>query len=395
MKKIFAVVLLACCIFLTACSDIKPYQKGIPLISKELEVAKKGYYTTARSFLDPKLQEAYDLLDQEIYHIQTSVKVTGISPEEIKKLVEYYKADNPQVFWLSGDYGYEYNIFTKSISGISLNYFYTDENGNDITYTGEMIEQMNLQIEAEAALILSSITPEMSEYDKVKYLHDYLARNVVYDDTAAFQHNLYGALVEKRAVCDGYTYAMMYLLSQLGMESRIAYGVSVDGVSHAWNIVKIEGEYYHLDITWDIPPTEIPMILYTNFNIDDETAKQRRVILSPAEGTTSEEFDYYVPIPACTATQYNYFYYNQLLIQGYSNGGVDHFLDILEHAVENRITEVQVLFETATDFQAFMNDVTSGTNPKFQRFPYSNGSWKINVATSEVENLAMFQFQYY
>lgn len=117
---------------------------------------------------------------------------------------------------------------------------------------------------------------------------------MVYDLNAPYAHNAYGALVDGKAVCDGYTKAFQYLLQRVGIQSFMVTGIG-NGVKHAWNIVRIDGKYYNVDLTWDDQKSDI---IYTYFNITDEEIKSLSHILDKE----SEGF-----APVCTSTDANYF----------------------------------------------------------------------------------------
>lgn len=106
------------------------------------------------------------------------------------------------------------------------------------------------------------------EFQREWILHDLLCQQVVYDAEAEHQHTAYGALVEGRAVCDGYAKAMTLLLRLSGMECGVVRGsVLKTGGSHAWNLVKVDGAYTWLDVTNDDQPA---MMTYFFFNLTDE-----------------------------------------------------------------------------------------------------------------------------
>lgn len=113
------------------------------------------------------------------------------------------------------------------------------------------------EFEANTKEALACVTDGMSDYAKATALHDYLALNIAYDydnyqanTIPADSYNAYGALVNGVAVCEGYALAYKYLLSEVGIE---AYMVKSVQMNHAWNMVKIDGKYYHVDVTWDDP----------------------------------------------------------------------------------------------------------------------------------------------
>ena len=98
-----------------------------------------------------------------------------------------------------------------------------------------------------------------SEYEQVKYLHDWIIDNFEYDTTYQKSdiHNIYGALYHKKVVCEGYARTFKYILDGLGIENVLISGTATNSnnltESHAWNYVKIDGKWYAVDVTWDDP----------------------------------------------------------------------------------------------------------------------------------------------
>lgn len=113
------------------------------------------------------------------------------------------------------------------------------------------------------ALLDGIVSPSMSEYEKVKAIHDYLVIHVNYDyenlsagtlPDSAFTAD--GALLMHSAVCEGYAKAFSLLCDLSGVENTLVYGTADDGTgvqSHAWNQVRIDGAWYNMDVTWDDP----------------------------------------------------------------------------------------------------------------------------------------------
>lgn len=103
---------------------------------------------------------------------------------------------------------------------------------------------------------LNEIETGKSDVEKVLYLHNMLAENVVYakklpDETyESTAYTAYGAIVKESAVCDGYTYAFDLISKYLNID---AMRVSNQKNTHAWNAVKIDGEWYFVDVTCDDP----------------------------------------------------------------------------------------------------------------------------------------------
>ena len=126
-------------------------------------------------------------------------------------------------------------------------YYYT------VTYTAEyyLTSDQEIELDTKIATILNGLNIyDKTDLEKLSAVYAYLCENVIYDESAENCFTAYGALVEGKAVCQGYALAMMRLLNALNVTADVAIGTS-GGVNHMWNVVKIDGEYFLLDSTWD------------------------------------------------------------------------------------------------------------------------------------------------
>ena len=89
----------------------------------------------------------------------------------------------------------------------------------------------------------------LCEYEKAREVHNYLIRNVQYDFSDN-SYKSYGALVESRAVCQGYALAYREILLHLEIPCNVYIGTAGDGL-HAWNLITVNGIGYFVDVTWD------------------------------------------------------------------------------------------------------------------------------------------------
>lgn len=152
--------------------------------------------------------------------------------------------------------------------------------------TVELSSSINANNEAQK-IVSSIIDPNMSEYERVKAIHDWIVINVQYDyaglqnnSISRSAYNADGALLYKLAVCEGYAEAFHLLCAKAGVQSYMMYGEagnSVDGWdSHAWNVVRIDGQWYQIDCTWDDPLVNGAVVTgrgnlsYTYFLLTDE-----------------------------------------------------------------------------------------------------------------------------
>ncbi|WP_026669353.1 transglutaminase domain-containing protein [Butyrivibrio sp. AE3006] len=107
-----------------------------------------------------------------------------------------------------------------------------------------------------------TISKKMSDYEKVKAVHNWMIRNISYDYKNYLKgtlprkvYTVEGALLDKKCVCQGYALAFKKLMDEYGVACVVVRGMTTGG-GHAWNMVKIGGKWYHIDVTWDDPITD-------------------------------------------------------------------------------------------------------------------------------------------
>ena len=118
------------------------------------------------------------------------------------------------------------------------------------------------------------VTPGMSEYEQVKAFHDWLVNNTQYDLTfSETSYDTAGPLLYGRAVCDGYAKALDLLCYLSGIDCVRINGEATNSSGntggHAWNKVKIDGQWYNIDVTWDDPVSSRPVLRYDYFLVSD------------------------------------------------------------------------------------------------------------------------------
>ena len=113
---------------------------------------------------------------------------------------------------------------------------------------------------------------QCSDFQKEKAIHDYIAMTVKYKDTEApYSHEAPGAVLYQIGVCEGIAKAFKYLSDQLGLQSVVVFGASNEQGNeggHAWNLVKVNGVFYHIDTTFDTTISS-SCIRYDYFNLSD------------------------------------------------------------------------------------------------------------------------------
>lgn len=191
-------------------------------------------------------------------------------------------------------------------------------------FTADEISSMNIASERAAREIMSNITSDMDDYDKLKYFHDYLVLNCENDTESPYSETIYGALVQKKALCEGYAKAFSYLCNLAGIENTIVTGKTK--VAHMWNMVKLGGNWYHVDVTWDNPDdalhAEYPdVILYQYFMVTDSVIENNHTI-----------WTYPAPPPKANGRNENYF-----VREGADISSDEEFLTASQNAVLNAV----------------------------------------------------------
>lgn len=104
------------------------------------------------------------------------------------------------------------------------------------------------KVDAKVKKIVKSLNSGTT-YQKIKKVHDYLCKNIIYDD-ALIKEGTYNALLKGSSVCNGYALAFQRIMDEMDIPCKYVTGTSF-GVGHAWNIIKINGKWYNIDVTWD------------------------------------------------------------------------------------------------------------------------------------------------
>ena len=253
------------------------------------------------NFISDKYIYIYDALVTAIDQRKTSVNfstVMNISAEDYCAVYQQLYNDENAMFYLDTKMQYAVNSATQNVASANIFYKYSDS---------EIIRMQNA-IDAEVNKLLSKITDQMTDYDIVKLFYDYLAENVVYDENAANCRDIYGVFVDKRALCGGYAKAFAYLCGKVGIENLTIIG-DADEVPHMWNMVKLGGEWYHIDPTYAVTESQLgPYVRYDYFCVTDEVIAKSRVVYS-------QDYTY----PKATASEYNYYVKNGLVADSWDD----------------------------------------------------------------------------
>jgi len=292
----------------TTTTTVQKPQQTKPLVS----LSPDEYYgwTLLKKNGTEAEKKAYQKLATEVGNFKNIVTFDfKLSEKEFEKAYGLYKEDYPEHFWKGNEYtlsGTENNISTISF--------------DQMLYNGDVnkIKETKNKMEANAQKILAKLNGSMSDYEKELVVHDYIINNTIYKD-AENSHILIGALVDGKAVCQGYALAFQYVMRHAGVQCITVTG-DFKNQSHMWNMIKLDGEFYHIDVTADDPIVNSGenIEIFDYFNLTDKEIKVNHKL------NTTE----FTP-PAATAIKYEFF---KTTGQVYSKFSVDAFAKSIAYA---------------------------------------------------------------
>lgn len=180
----------------------------------------------------------YESIEESIREHKESLHVTNeVTESEVRHAIRWVMRGNPDIFWFVHQYH-----FDKDNGIMSLRYRCSPERSAIIQESINDVVENDFQIAGVRTL------PQL---DQVAYVYKWMLTYCNYNTNSAYNQNIDSVFVRRNSVCTGYAKAAQYLFKLLGIESRLVFGRlnnDNEGGRHCWNIVNIEGRYYHLDI---------------------------------------------------------------------------------------------------------------------------------------------------
>lgn len=343
--KICAVV-CAVILFLSGCSWTQPARlHSSPTIDgtkylerfnqngqyQQLSEQEQFYYGIIYTSVVDSLSKETSITDangQQRPGLRVSFEDSHLSQEQISRLFEAFYLDNPSFFFLDRTCSLEGREINKTQVYDTLVLQYTMN-------ASERIEA-DKQLKQAKQNILKNCPHTGDDFLVELYLHDQLLSICSYDNEAALSstqfpnaYSAYGALVEGRAVCEGYAKAMQLLLTDASIPTVLIRGYSVENqTAHMWNMVEINRQHYFLDPTWNDNDGQIH---YSYFNITSSELKRTHIIDS---GTVLKI--------TCTASADNYYVRNHTQISVFDR---DAIAQAIATQIQSGHTSVHLRFD--------------------------------------------------
>ena len=355
-----------------------------------------AYSTLTDDYVKKLYNQISDNIDSEY---EPSFYAEGnLSEYQMTQAVEAYKNDHPEVFWLKSYYEYE-------------NFDY--ETGIWLTYTmsGDKLVTAKKKFNTAVDTISQSV-PYGTECEREEYIHNYIINNCDYDEEAAEnddvqdnENDAYGVFVDGKAVCEGYSKAFQILCNKADIDCIQLMGI-VDSDNHVWNCVKIGGDWYQIDVTWD----DVDDFIYDSheyFNLTDSLMYEEHTLSPKYSEIDAESFlnleswcNFYVP--KCTAEKYNYhnYCYNYKYPTVSNLDDSDNVSTAIAKAAKNGEEYFVVIVDENVNYDDVYDEVRNGymydwltkANQINSDSPKLNDT--CNMLYDEKSNLITFQLEY-
>ena len=355
-----------------------------------------AYSTLTDDYVKKLYNQIGDNIDSEY---EPSFYAEGnLSEYQITQAVEAYKNDHPEVFWLKSYCEYE-------------NFDY--ETGIWLTYTMSGDKLVTAKKEFNTAVdTISQSVPYGTECEREEYIHNYIINNCDYDEEAAEseevqgnENDAYGVFVDGKAVCEGYSKAFQLLCNKANIDCVLLSGIA-DSDNHAWNGVKIGGDWYQIDVTWD----DVDDFIYDSheyFNLTDSLMYEEHTLSPKYSEIDAESFlnlkswcNFYVP--KCTAEKYNYhnYCYNYKYPTVSNLDDSDNVSTAIAKAAKNGEEYFVVIVDENVNYDDVYDEVRNGymydwltkANQINSDSPKLNDT--CNMLYDEKSNLITFQLEY-
>lgn len=277
------------------------------ILEEDSTLEENIYYYHAELSTEDRM--LYDIILKGVCNCDTSIFVNTTDTDRIFNIVNLMMADHPELFWIDGSCQ---TITSGDRMEIKFPYLYTRSE----------IEHRQTEIDYCVEEVMSKVPENASDYDKVKLIYEYIIDTIDYVYGCEDDQNLYSALVNRKSVCAGYSKATQYLLQKLGIQALYVSGIANGNGgwdNHAWNIVRCNGAYYHVDCTFgdDYPGAgysfnELGIYNYAFLCIDDGMIS-----------TNHKRTDTNISVPVCDRDDLNYFKLNGMYSEVYDDD-VDH-----------------------------------------------------------------------
>ena len=301
-------------------------------------LSEAAYYQYAA--LSQKDKEMYRAVVSAVRNGKTTVKIAeyGYNTDQVFRVYRAVTTDHPEFFFLAKSF--LYTVSSGTVGKLILQYS-DGEKSDQYDKKGKLaqsadrtkIERQIDEFSKEIVLWQEEIDTDTDVWGVEKQLHDIIIDRVEYDDIAAEEaddpdaaethaFDVYGAVCEGMAVCEGYAKLFEYLCYCYGINCTTVSGLAKGG-DHMWNAVKLNGSWTMVDVTWD-DAEEDGIRFYRYFNLTEEQMKEDH---EPGEKDLS--------VPKCTSEEGAFSRRFAFSVSSFSEPP-DNFIEVLDRLASGK-----------------------------------------------------------
>lgn len=358
MKKFKKGIIIFASLFLSGCTFYSYADRQIEQNDavEETQVEEKNYEPLVTKldqttyYLYDQLKDEYKVIYDEVYDslacMKDEVIVSTTDEAILKQIFDFVMIDHPEIFYVDG---YQYTRYyvgdTVSKIGFIGNY------DMDVTQVKENWKIINEVTDA----IMTQMSDTEDEYYKAKYLYEYLIDETDYQVDCENDQNICSVFINKISVCQGYAKAYEFLLQKAGMVSALVSG-QANGEGHAWNLARVNGNYYYVDPTWG----DASYIVSEEINevIDNDTfdygVNYDYFLVTTKDIQKTHTFDGIELYPECTSMADNYYVREDLFLEEWDYYTVS---DILNEAYGEDLSNITIKCSNEETYRTARNQL--------------------------------------
>ena len=302
------------------------------LRNAEVASSDPGHFEYYFSTLDPDEQRCYREILNGIRAREETFYITLSGDEEVNHVYQAVLFDHPEIYWVHN----REHVY-RTVYGDSEYCLFTP----GYTYTDEEIAMIDLSIEKAWQEVEALTVTASTDYQKISAVYTYIIDNTDYV-TSDDDQNIAGVFWKNQAVCAGYAGAVQYLLEKLGIFCIYVEGDTKDSdEGHAWNIIRLDGEYYYVDATNGDQPEFL--------SGEMASLEEHRTIIFdylcpfPEEYELTYTADSDFEIPDCYSNAYNFYVLNNACFEVYDEQSI---LDLCRLRIDNNAAVIRFKFSS-------------------------------------------------
>ena len=268
-----------------------------------------------------------------------NLQAYGITSKELGVAMANIVYSTPELFYLSASYSYS-----------------SDDGGHIVMLrpsyrcTADEVAKMRAEYDAALAEIVANAPTTGSDFEKILYLHDYFVRNYTYDKTLTIR-DVHTFFTKKTGVCQAYMLGLIAAAEALGLESL---PVTSDEMRHAWNLVKVDNSWYHVDVTWD-DTDSLPTRMSYRYFLQSDTGL---AAIDAGNSTSDRHYAWTSALPATNPK------YDAALFRDANTGivtyGDKYYVAVKDDAVTDNTVRGTIYYGTDPTALEKFSDITGG-----------------------------------